>query len=81
MIFIVVRNRFEYAEYESLKYLAAYEEQDKDIFYGREKEQDEFTALVKNNLYVTLYGRTGIGKTSFLKAGVFPSCVKATTFR
>lgn len=62
------------------KYLAAYEEQDKDIFYGREKEQDEFTALVKNNLYVTLYGRTGIGKTSFLKAGVFPQLRESNYF-
>ena len=28
--------------------------------------------MVDNNLLVTLYGKTGIGKTSILNAGVFP---------
>lgn len=57
--------------------LAAYKEPqygDKEtyLFCGRDRETYELASLVKNNLYVTLYGRTGIGKTSLLEAGVFP---------
>lgn len=57
--------------------LAAYKEprcDDKEtyLFCGREKETYELVSLVRNNLYITLYGRTGIGKTSLLEAGVFP---------
>lgn len=59
------------------RYLAAYKEPqlgDKESFSfcGREKESCELASLVKRNLFVTLYGRTGIGKTSLLEAGVFP---------
>lgn len=57
--------------------LAAYKEPrqgDKEtfLFCGRDKESVELTSLIKKNLFVTLYGRTGIGKTSLLEAGVFP---------
>lgn len=41
-------------------------------FCGRDKEIAELTKIVDNSLFVTLYGRTGIGKTSLLNAGVFP---------
>ncbi len=57
--------------------LAAYKEprqEDKKtfLFCGRDKESYELFYLIKKNLFVTLYGRTGIGKTSLLEAGVFP---------
>lgn len=57
--------------------LAAYSEPkagDKNTFdfCGRDKEIRELTGLIENNLCVTLYGQTGIGKTSLLNAGVFP---------
>lgn len=59
------------------RYLAAYKEPrlgDKDtfVFCGRKKESYELASLVKKNLFITLYGRTGIGKTSLLEAGAFP---------
>lgn len=41
-------------------------------FCGRSKATRELTSLIHNNLFVTLYGKTGIGKTSLLQAGVFP---------
>jgi len=41
-------------------------------FYGRAAAIATLTALIRNNLFVTLYGRSGIGKTSLLQAGVFP---------
>lgn len=41
-------------------------------FCGRSKATGELTSMIHNNLFVTLYGKTGIGKTSLLQAGVFP---------
>lgn len=41
-------------------------------FCGRERESSELYRLIDDNLIITLYGKSGIGKTSLLKAGVFP---------
>ena len=41
-------------------------------FCGRQTETVELLSLVDYSLFVTLYGRTGVGKTSLLNAGVFP---------
>lgn len=46
--------------------------QKKYKFCGRESAVSSIFAMVDNNLLVTLYGKTGIGKTSILNAGVFP---------
>ena len=45
-------------------------------FCGREHATKELAGMVKENLFVTLYGQTGIGKTSLLEAGVFPELRK-----
>lgn len=42
-------------------------------FVGRSAEISELFSLIDNNLLVTLYGKSGIGKSSLLNAGVFPS--------
>ena len=41
-------------------------------FYGRSSAIASMSSLIRQNLFVTLYGRSGIGKTSLLQAGVFP---------
>lgn len=41
-------------------------------FNGRSAAIASLTSMVRQNLFVTLYGRSGIGKTSVLQAGVFP---------
>jgi len=41
-------------------------------FCGRDAAINSLFAMVDNNLLVTLYGKTGVGKTSVLNAGVFP---------
>jgi hypothetical protein len=41
-------------------------------FCGRDAESAELFRLIDNNIVVTLYGKSGIGKTSLLNAGVFP---------
>jgi hypothetical protein len=50
----------------------SYEEKDKDIFFGRESEADDLFQLVNINTFTLLYGRSGLGKTSILQAGLFP---------
>ena len=46
-------------------------------FSGREDDIYDLTRMVMKNIFVTLYGKSGIGKTSLLNAGVFPSLRKA----
>ena len=41
-------------------------------FCGRDDESYDLTRLIMGNVFVTLYGKSGIGKTSLLNAGVFP---------
>lgn len=56
--------------------LASFEDPDKTqnplLFCGRDNESYDVSILIKNNIFITLYGRSGIGKTSLLNAGVFP---------
>lgn len=56
--------------------LASYEEPKNDDtdyqFCGRDEETIEMVRLIDNNLFITLYGSSGIGKTSLLRAGVIP---------
>ncbi len=42
-------------------------------FCGRDNEIKEVARLIDDNFFVTLYGKSGIGKTSLLNAGVFPT--------
>ncbi len=41
-------------------------------FCGRNDDSYDVARLVMGNVFVTLYGKSGIGKTSLLNAGVFP---------
>ena len=42
------------------------------LFCGRDNESFDVSRLIDNNIFVTLYGRSGTGKTSLLNAGIFP---------
>jgi WD40 repeat protein len=52
--------------------LVAYEEQFQQFFYGRAQEADDLFRRVKRKKLTVLYGRSGLGKTSLLRAGLFP---------
>ena len=41
-------------------------------FCGRDDDSYDVAKLVMGNIFVTLYGKSGIGKTSLINAGVFP---------
>ena len=56
--------------------LASYEDpassERKLKFCGRDDDTYDMVKLISKNVFVTLYGKSGIGKTSLLNAGVFP---------
>ena len=56
--------------------LASYEDPEtaerKLKFCGRDDDSYDLARLIMGNVFVTLYGKSGIGKTSLLNAGVFP---------
>lgn len=51
--------------------LSSYEEKDAEIFYGREKEIEELAGDIFHNTQTVIYGPSGTGKTSILRAGIF----------
>ena len=56
--------------------LESYTEAQSNIFFGRDKEIDKLTNLIKNNTLTIVFGKSGTGKTSLLNAGVFPKVRK-----
>ena len=52
--------------------LAAFEEEAQDYFHGREGEAEELVRRVIDAQVIVLFGKSGLGKTSLLKAGLFP---------
>ncbi len=61
----------------------SFEEYEREIFHGRKKEAEDLLNLVNVNPVVVMFARSGIGKTSLLKAGLMPmlSNVKPLIFR
>ncbi|CAO5229688.1 hypothetical protein [Frankia sp. AgKG'84/4] len=55
--------------YVGLRY---YETDDQHRFYGRDREAQEARALWLSNRLLIVYGQSGVGKTSLLRAGVVP---------
>lgn len=54
------------------KFLDFFNEEDRRSFSGRDKEITEIVARICQERSFVLYGRSGLGKTSLLLAGVFP---------
>jgi hypothetical protein len=52
--------------------LAAYDEDARAFFQGRDAEAEALARLIRMAPLTVLYGRSGLGKSSLLKAGVFP---------
>lgn len=52
--------------------LASFEEEDASFFRGRARPIHDLTTLVELQRLTVLYGKSGLGKTSLLQAGVFP---------
>jgi len=50
----------------------AFTEADLEFFFGRHAETETLLSLVLNHRLTVLYGLSGLGKTSLLRAGLFP---------
>ncbi len=52
--------------------LASFTEESREYFFGREGEVAELTRRVQRKLLTVLFGKSGLGKTSILRAGLVP---------
>ncbi|MET0281688.1 MAG: hypothetical protein ABW278_11305 [Steroidobacteraceae bacterium] len=52
--------------------LASFTEETRPYFYGREDEVAELARRVQRKLLTVLFGQSGLGKTSILRAGLVP---------
>ena len=52
--------------------LAAYDETSSKFFFGRDEEADEVFRLIRLTPLTVVYGKSGLGKTSLLQAGLYP---------
>ena len=52
--------------------LASFTEETRSYFYGREEEVGELARRVQRKLLTVLFGQSGLGKTSILRAGIVP---------
>src|SRR5215472_11147812 len=52
--------------------LASFTEEMRGYFYGREEEVGELSRRVQRKLLTILFGQSGLGKTSILRAGIVP---------
>src|SRR5579872_5600126 len=52
--------------------LASFTEETRAYFFGREEEIAELARRVQRKLLTVLFGQSGLGKTSILRAGLVP---------
>jgi hypothetical protein len=52
--------------------LASYSEETRAYFHGRDEESAELARRVQRKLLTVLFGQSGLGKTSLLRAGLVP---------
>lgn len=52
--------------------LASFTEETREYFYGRDDEVAELARRVQRKLLTVLFGQSGLGKTSILRAGLVP---------
>jgi WD40 repeat protein len=52
--------------------LDAYDEASQEFFHGREAIVEELLCMIRHSPITALYGKSGLGKSSLLKAGLFP---------
>jgi hypothetical protein len=53
--------------------LESFQENAHDFFFGRDREAESLLNHVRDASVTVLYGRSGLGKTSLLRAGLFPA--------
>lgn len=54
----------------------SFSSRDRDLFFGRQQDIQRLSQMINLNKMIVLYGKSGLGKTSLLQAGVIPSLTK-----
>ena len=57
------------------KFLQSFEEQDVDIFFGRDHDIDRAIEKLLSSKLMILFGGGGVGKTSLIRAGIIPRLI------
>ena len=52
--------------------LSSFTEEGADFFHGREEETAELVRLIRRTTFTVLFGQSGLGKSSLIRAGAFP---------
>lgn len=52
--------------------LRSYEETDHSLFFGRDQDSEALLRMVRREVLTTVFAPSGTGKTSLLRAGLFP---------
>lgn len=52
--------------------LNPFREEDRDYFFGRDREINSLAQLIDKEMLTVLFGKSGVGKTSLLSAGLIP---------
>ena len=50
------------------------------IFFGRKQDTHDLYRLIQREALVVLYGKSGLGKSSLLNAGIVPACLREGTY-
>lgn len=66
-----MKSEFQYKNQSLWIGLESYKESDSDIFYGRDQEIQQLSSDIFHNVQTVIYGPSGTGKTSILRAGIF----------
>ena len=53
--------------------LSSYQESDAKLFFGRDEEISSLCDIIEDNYCTVLYGKSGMGKTSLINAGLKPA--------
>lgn len=60
--------------------MRSYREDESSIFFGRSREIEDLTNLLRKQRFLVLIGPSGSGKSSLVRAGLIPALRKSTAF-
>ena len=55
--------------------LTPFETRQKDLFFGRDDDNEKLYAQIKLEQTIVLYGKSGYGKSSLINAGIVPQLI------
>ncbi|MEO1262867.1 MAG: leucine-rich repeat domain-containing protein [Bacteroidota bacterium] len=54
--------------------------QQANVFFGREQDTQDLFRMIRRESMVVVYGKSGLGKSSLLYAGIIPKCLESGLF-